>query len=285
MRAKKSVKKSVVKRSVSPIVLNATDVQIENLKEAALEQVAKSFAVEPRFDLSINLITQEADAHHLHRLFNSIPSGVEVVVVFSIRCKDGESPSYNVEISPDPKYGEITTIVNHFEGDFDFSQARNLAIDHSTRKWICWVDSDDELSRNAEEIFESLNDVQDGIGGLFAHLWGYQPQFGNMQQSYYGCDQVRFFRNHPKIRFEGETHEQIIISIRNQMYQLAYSPMGVQHFGYHVSTKEMLSKIERNVVGLAKELASGIADPIRRQGVFDLLERDGSSYNKIIKSL
>lgn len=276
MRAKKPVKKPV---------LTLNEGQIENLKEKALEQFVQSIEVEQRFDLSVNLITHEADAHHLHRLFNSIPTGVEVVVVFSVRCTEGEAPYYNVEESPDPRYGKITTIVNHFEGDFDFSYARNLAIEHSTRKWILWVDSDDELSRNAEEIFESLNDVQDGIGGLFAHLWGYQPQFGNMQQSYYGCDQVRFFRRHPKIRFEGETHEQIIISIRNQMYQLAYSPMGVQHFGYHISTKEMLSKIARNVKGLAKELASGITDPVRLQGVHDLLERDGSSYNKIIKSL
>lgn len=272
------------KKMAEPI----NEVGVEALKDKALSQVVeenlKRVESGKVYPLSVMLITQPSDLEKTERLFPTIPAGVEVVVVCSVPCKDDEAPHHSVEVAPDDKFGKLTSIVNHFKGDFNFSQARNIGIDYCERKWIMWVDSDDELSRSAYRVFEDLETLPDGIGGIYGFLYGYQPQFGGIPQDFYAAKQVRIFRNHPSIRFEGTTHEQIILSINRQHLKLLHAPLFIEHFGYICGDEEMKAKIVRNLKGLASDFANGLTDPSHLQGVLDLLERDSGSYNKIIKT-
>lgn len=262
--------------------------QVERLKEAALTQAveenAKRVSELPQYPLSVMLITQPSDWGKTERLFPSIPAGVEIVVVCSVKCEGDTKPHITVETEPDDKYGSLVSIVNHFEGDFNFSEARNIGIDYCTREWIMWVDSDDELTPSAKRVFEDLHTIPQGVGGIYGFLFGYQPQFGNMPQDFYAAKQVRIFRNDPKIRFEGTTHEQIILSIQRLHLKCVHAPLFIEHFGYICDIEEMKAKIVRNLKGLAADFASGLTDPYHLQGVLDLLERDSSSYNKITKT-
>ena len=272
--------------NVEPQPIGLTEA--EKLKEKALEQFVEDnlqrVSELPQYPLSVMLITQDSDLEKTKKLFPSIPVGVEMVVVFSVPCAEGVKPHITVEQVPDDKYGSLTSIVNHFEGDFNFSQARNVGIDHCTRDWIMWVDSDDILTPSCKYVFEDLHSIPIGVGGIYAFLFGYQPRFGNMAEDFYAAKQVRIFRNHPQIRFVGTTHEQIILSITDLQLKCAHAPLFIEHFGYICDTEDMKAKIVRNLKGLAADFASGLTNPYHLQGVLDLLERDSSSYNKISKT-
>lgn len=228
--------------------------------------------------VSINIITTEQDMAKTPRLFASIPDGVEVVVVINAQGKeDSESVDHKQMDRWDAKI-----VKRVFTGDFDFAAARNCAKHYSTRDWILWLDSDDELvGTKIGTLLKELKEMPIGIGGLFAGCVGLQRAFGNNPNAYYSVAQVRLFRNLPQVKWEGKAHEQIADSIRAQYMAIEWSDLLIQHHGYNTDAEDMLTKLKRNVRKMCAEYSEGGIKDFRESGLEDLILRDISSIKAI----
>lgn len=227
-----------------------------------------------RLPVSVNIITTPNDMQKAHRLFASIPEGVEVVIVLN---EQGEEPDEKVEHKAGERW-DTRVIKRTYTGDFNFADARNCAKHYSTRDWILWLDSDDEIvGTNIGTLLSELADLPIGIGGLFAGCVGLQKSFGKNPTAYYAVAQVRLFRNLPQIAWSGKAHEQIAESINQNYLSLEWTDLLIQHHGYNVNEQEMMSKLRRNVKMMCTEYGEGDLKEYRLNGLEDLILRDISS--------
>jgi glycosyltransferase involved in cell wall biosynthesis len=228
--------------------------------------------------LSINIITTPEDLQKTARLFASIPEGVEVVIVIS---EPSSEFSEDLEHKPTDKW-DTKVIKRKYEGEFNFADARNCAKHYSTRDWIMWLDSDDELiGSNISTLLKELSELPVGIGGLFCGCVGLQKEFGKNPNAYYAVAQVRLFRNLPEISWLGVAHEQIADSISKQYLSIQWSDLLIQHHGYNTDANDMRNKLKRNVRKMCAEYAQGELEDFRVNGLEDLIMRDISSIKAL----
>lgn len=238
----------------------------------------ESKAEVPHLPVSINIITTPDDLQKTARLFNSIPEGVEVVIVVSE--PSGEF-SEDLEHKPTERW-DTKVIKRRYEGEFNFADARNCAKHYSTRDWIMWLDSDDEIvSSNIGTLLNELRELPIGIGGLFCGCVGLQKEFGKNPNAYYSVAQVRLFRNLPEINWFGVAHEQIADSISKQYLSIQWSDLLIQHHGYNTSAEDMRNKLKRNVRKMCAEYGQGESEEFRESGLEDLIMRDISSIKAL----
>ncbi len=107
----------------------------------------------------------------------------------------------------------------------DFSQARNLALDHARGDWILYIDADERLQARPGD-FDCLNDP-----GAVAATVGFRA---SAQLTRYR--EHRLFRNRPDIRFRGVIHETVTPDIdrivQREQLQIIHTSIGIEHLGY-----------------------------------------------------
>lgn len=87
----------------------------------------------------------------------------------------------------------------------DFSAARNEASAHARGHWILSIDADERIVEGSrEELIRLLADA----ARMAYHLW-LRPG-----AAFTPYRQIRLFRNHPDIRFDGRIRESVVPSIR-----------------------------------------------------------------------
>lgn len=202
--------------------------------------------------LSINIITCEQDANYLQDCINSLPKFCEVVIVKTVCSDDKKVVTFDGEITLNDRHIKEFTWYYKL---FDFSQARNIALRNSTRDWVMWIDTDDRLILNDYEYYKELDNVPLGVGGFMCGLVGFTKPYLEHEGGNGFAPQVRLFRRHDAIKWNGIVHEQILDSILEQKYQVKQSPILVQHIGYDVDVNAMYAKIKRNVQLLTRQCA------------------------------
>ncbi|MCS6949265.1 MAG: tetratricopeptide repeat protein [bacterium] len=165
----------------------------------------------------------------------------EIVVV------DTGSTDRTVEIAK--RYG--AKVVHHPWRD-DFSDARNVSIQHATGDWGLWLDADERLDRaSAEAIRRAICDYS--FGGYLLEIhneMGDSPEDGVFIHR--AC---RVFRLLPGTRFEGRVHEQVMPSLERQGYEVAFLKGAViRHLGYRSRVVQQRNKNERAIRLLQMEL-------------------------------
>ena len=228
-----------------------------------------------QYPVSVNIITTEEDMLKTERLFASIPAGCEIVVVVSKPAMHGGGIHEEIVERTTSEKSDVVVVRREFEGDFNFADARNCAKRHSSREWIFWLDSDDEIiSSNREILLHELEEMPAGVGGVFCSCSGIQKGLPGEQPTYYAIAHMRIFRNNPRVWWSGVAHEQIADALTKEKYTVQYSDLIIQHHGYNCEVDEVEHKLIRNVRGMSKELGEGVNDDIRRKGLEDLLYRD-----------
>jgi glycosyltransferase involved in cell wall biosynthesis len=120
----------------------------------------------------------------------------------------------------------------------DFSEARNVSLDHAIGDWVLILDADEELPPKSREILPSLL-INNQVEGYLCAVTNRSEQETNQDVVF------RLFRNRPEYRFTGRIHEQIIDSITSRGGQIIMSELEIIHYGYtQDNTKE---KVERNL--------------------------------------
>lgn len=122
----------------------------------------------------------------------------------------------------------------------DFSAARNEALRHCRGEWILVIDADERLREVSRAALTNLlrDPTKAACYVLFHRRPGFTPNW-----------QMRLFRNHPAIRYEGSMHENIYPGIDHlcqaEQKRIGYSCLVYDHFGYEGNQEKGTAEICR----------------------------------------
>ncbi len=128
----------------------------------------------------------------------------------------------------------------------DFAAARNHALEQSQGDWILYIDADERVRPPAPDHLPAIF-ADTSMVAYFVHF--------HSAVGLTAYREVRLFRNHPRIRFEGNMHETIWPGIQScQLWhggEVGYSDLVLDHLGYE---GDQTHKHERNLPLLLEAL-------------------------------
>ncbi len=159
------------------------------------------------------MIVKDEEKHLPHCLRSVSGLGAEVIVV------DTGSKDRTVDIAR-----SFGAKIFHFPWTNNFSEARNVSLQHASRDWILWLDADDLLPESEHAKLRKLSAEKPERAFHFI--------LKNRGIDDSQCYQLRMFPNHPAIRFEGAIHEQVAQSVRRLNFPTENKDVVVVHTGY-----------------------------------------------------
>src|SRR5262249_10107972 len=112
----------------------------------------------------------------------------------------------------------------------NFAAARNESLRHATGDWILSIDAGDRLDhdnrRKVRELRASLRDEPAAAALRCLNATG----TGTGSAAVF--EEIRLFRNHPALRWEYRTHEQILPSLRRQGYEVRGADVTIYRGGH-----------------------------------------------------
>ncbi len=185
------------------------------------------------------IVMVKNDANRLKRCLNSAINAVDKIIVLDTGSTDESisvAKSFNAELFEMPWPGAFDVALNHL-------------IEKVETEWILRLDSDEWLEPNQESSFRELTNDETA----FAYLMTRKDELENNQIS--EMTLIRFWRNHPKMRYVGTVHENfppnILSEIANGRF-VAESHIVFNHDGYKQGISH--EKRQRNWDLLHKEL-------------------------------
>jgi len=170
---------------------------------------------------------------------------------------------------------EYGAIIIDAPWEYDFSKARNIALQNASCEWILSIDADEQLM-NPDQVLRTLNNVQTSTGGFLISVQSFFER-ADGGKDVFTTNLLRLFRNRENIQFEGIIHEQVLESIFRSGYEVAYTTIHFLHTGYNLSPTSMVSKQERNLQLLSKALERKPND------AYNLMQR-GKTYMALGKN-
>lgn len=188
--------------------------------------------------ISVAMIVKNEERYLRGCLESVAPWADEIVIV------DTGSTDTTMDIAR-----EFTDRIHPFVWAGDFSAARNEAIRHCTGDWILSIDADERLLDGAALRVLTTD----------RNSWAFSLLIRGKHHLPTGfVDQVnafpRFFRHHPKVRFEGVVHEQVLPSLLRLGKPVRPSSVVIEHLGYAESLEKVQHKCRRNIALLEEHL-------------------------------
>jgi glycosyltransferase involved in cell wall biosynthesis len=182
------------------------------------QQASRLQAGEVRADLLLAaVLIVRNEERHLERCLGSLSGLVDEIVVV-----DTGSTDASLDIAR--RHGAR---LYDLEWPNDFAAARNWALDRTRADWILYIDADEHVAEPRPGGLREMLAAPDLAGcyvGLRA-LRGYRPY-----------REMRLFRNHPLIRFEGAMHETIWPGLERYRHafggRVGKSGLLLDHVGY-----------------------------------------------------
>jgi len=208
-----------------------------------------------RNTLSICMIVKNEEANIGRALESFQPFADEIIV------NDTGSTDKTVEIVQ--SFPKTTLIQSEWIGDFAYS--RNLSLDKATCSWILWMDADDYVPPDQVEAFKKLKltALDRMISFTICNTENGKPTGMKFMQA-------RMVPNHPKIRFEGRIHENLVNSANRLGLNIVNTNVVIWHMGYE-TLEIRLKKAKRN-------LDIQLADPEQEKRIEGLIELGDSYY-------
>ncbi len=191
--------------------------------------------------LSVCVITKNEE-NNLEKCLKSVKSIADEIIVV-----DTGSTDKTLEIAQ-----QFTNNIFHFEWIYNFSTARNFALEKATGQFILSIDADEYLL-NSNILIETLKNPKQDTGGwlvnVISEIKNEYGQTEKMQSSL-----LRLFRNKQEIRFKGIIHEQVLDSILKLNLKIENSNITFIHTGYDIDNDLLIQKHERNLSLITKEI-------------------------------
>ncbi|PRP52880.1 glycosyltransferase [Bacillus halotolerans] len=194
--------------------------------------------------LSVCMIVKNEERHIVRCLESVQHIADEIIVV------DTGSNDQTVEICR-----SFHAQVYHHQWTQDYSQARNISLQHAKGEWILILDADEELDVDTGSLLRSLlNDCRQSLGyvnviNYTGKQWDENEAFEQMQ--------IRLIRNQRKITFKGRICEKPVGEEARGAFSL---PCVIHHYGY--LEQEAKCKHKRNLSILNTELLTSYDDPL-----------------------
>jgi len=127
----------------------------------------------------------------------------------------------------------------------DFSWSRNKSIEVATKRWILFMDADEELSEDSRSVLLALKSQT-------AQMDGFYTRIINRTDDYRGSGDVshhviRIFPNSDRIRFFGPIHEYPAIDGTGTSVEAGSCAVTIIHHGYVNSVVAERNKGQRNL--------------------------------------
>jgi len=187
---------------------------------------------------------------------DSVKGNVEEIIVV-----DTGSADNTLEIAK-----KFTDKIFYLKWNDDFSAAKNFAIEKAKYPWILFLDSDEAISKEdilkLKELAEKSINTTSGFSLIQRNYLNKIGSFGfvsckddpykesKIASGYVPRRMVRFFKNHPKIRFEGSIHESVEKSIL-KVGKIQETGIPIHHYGM---LKNTLDKT-RHYIEMEKKVA------------------------------
>lgn len=214
-------------------------------------QSAETHSSKKRAVISLCVIAKDEEAF-IEDCLKSVQGLVDEIVLV-----DTGSTDRTVEIAS--RYG--AKVVPHPWRD-DFSDARNVSLQHATGEWVLWLDADERLDKgSAEAIRNAITDPQ--FAGYLVEI---HNEVGDAQNvSTFVHRACRLFRRLPITRFEGRIHEQVVPSLQRNGYEVAFlQGVRILHVGYRQDIVAERRKHERTIRMLREEVQKNPDDLFQR---------------------
>ena len=206
-------------------------------------------------DLSIYTITRKEDQHYLKGMLDSLPSGVECVIVNTVH-----NPECEGQLTVDRREtidGMAYVLATYCYKSWDFAEARNAALKLCSRSWCFWMDTDDRLLPFQHETLLEICDLPPGVGGVYVGCFGYQPPYQEEKRgAFYATPHCRAHRNIQGLEWRGKVHEQIEPQLKDLGFTTVEADLGVYHVGYVTDKSNLTAKMGRNVIMLCQQIAT-----------------------------
>ena len=200
-------------------------------------------------NLSIITIYPEND-EYLTGYLEKLPSDCEVILCKTIPWQfESKFTKFNTEninnsnvIHCEYRYKCTGAFNDYLLNTFNFSEIQNAAKTLATRKFIMKLDSDERvlIEKKETELFGL-----DNIGGMKVFVHSNQDsQDGKIA---FSGGITRIFLNHPEIKFDGRSHEDVFQSIQKLGLPILETTILIKHLGYAVSQNEIIYKHLRNI--------------------------------------
>lgn len=201
--------------------------------------------------ISLCMIAKDEEAF-LEECLKSVQGLVDEIVLV-----DTGSTDRTVDIAR--QYGAK---VVHYAWRDDFSDARNVSLQHATGDWVLWLDADERLDKgSAGAIRNAIRDPQ--YAGYLVEI---HNEVGDVRStSTFVHRACRLFRRLPITRFEGRIHEQVVPSLERNGYEVAFlKGVRILHVGYRQDIVADRRKHERTIRMLREEVQKNPNDLFQR---------------------
>jgi tetratricopeptide (TPR) repeat protein len=145
-------------------------------------------------------------------------------------------------------------LVYEFPWCDDFSAARNESLQRATGEWLFWMDSDDTISAECGRQLRALA-VPPSESAPTAYVMQVHCPGPPGSTDVTVVDQVKMFRNDPRLRFEGRIHEQILPAVRRIGGEIRWTDVYVTHSGSEHTPEARKRKQQRDLRLLELERA------------------------------
>ena len=197
---------------------------------------------------------------------------IEVILCETIHDPDapenGLLPVQSVELVNGMNYKKVQYIHN---SDFNYADARNAAKYYAEGEWILSLDTDEYLLK--EQLPELVNMVANApisAGGISVTVFSHIRDGDKWQRDAQAV--TRLFRNDRRIMWQSQIHEVVSFSIQRAGYLILDSTITIFHRGYECKKDGIRAKLERNKMGLMREILT-TNDPYIKAHADDYLNR------------
>lgn len=200
--------------------------------------------------LSLCMIVKDEE-ENLPRCLASIQGVVDEIIVV-----DTGSSDRTVEIAR-----SFGARVFYHPWSGNFSEARNISLEKARGRWILVLDADEELVKEDGPKLRALIEDTDKDGFLLRET-NYIGEKAGLEAVLNPA--FRLFRNHPKYRFRGAVHEQILSAVQENGGQIEAAPIRLNHYGYLNQVTIDKNKIQRNLEIILRAVEKNPKDSFMR---------------------
>ena len=195
--------------------------------------------------ISVCIIAKNEEKNIERCLSSLAPYGFEIVLV------DTGSTDHTKELA-----SKYTDCIYDFPWQNDFSAARNFSLSKASNNWIFMMDCDEWVkSLDLEELNYFRKHLSHAVGSVTR-----ENLTGTPEQSSMSIDQTERFFSRKNFMYTGIIHEQVTPK-HEKTFEAFLLNTTIGHDGYFMTEENRLSKAERNISLLEKQLSQKPGDP------------------------